>query len=249
MHTVLTIKWGTAFGARDVNMLFRACSANSHHQLKFVCLTDDAGGLAPQIEVRPIPDIGLTPSEISHRGVWRKLSLFSQDIADLGRVLFLDLDMLIVGDLSTFFETSEGVTFQNMGESWRREPRSDAKDTGTCIFSFDTRREASVLDAFLSDKSANIDAWKNEQEFVGAHVSQAFYWPEGQVISFKRHLCRRNGTGLFTAPARPPPCTSVVAFHGTPRPADTMEKTVWGAFPHLHKGRVSWIEDYFRRFG
>ncbi|PWK52765.1 hypothetical protein [Silicimonas algicola] len=248
-NTVLSIKWGTAFGAFDVNMLFRACLAHTPNDLKFVCLTDDASGLDPRIDARPIPDIALTPEEAKRPGVWRKLSLFSPDIADLGRVLFLDLDMLVVGDLSRFFEVSEGAVFQNMGESWRPEPRSDEKITGTCIFSFDTSGESSVLDAFLARKEANMNSWNNEQEFVGAHVSHASYWPEGMVVSFKRHLCHRNGMGLFAKPALPLPSASIVAFHGRPRPSDTREMTLWGTFPHLHLGPVPWIENYYRRFG
>ncbi len=249
MNTVLSIKWGSAFLPRDVNMLFRACSAHSDRKLRFVCLTDNACGLDPQIEARPIPDIGLTPKEIKNPGLWRKLSLFSPDLADLGRVLFIDLDMLIVGDLSSFFEVSHGAIFQNMGESWRARSRGEDRETGTCIFSFDPGVETAVLHAFLVEKEATMNAWTNEQEFVGAHVSRASYWQDGKVVSFKRHLCHRYGIGMIAAPASPPPGASVVAFHGRPRPSETMEKPVWGPFPHIHIGRVPWIEEYYRRFG
>lgn len=247
--TVVTIKWGDVFSSGDVNMLFRACIANSAYQLRFVCLTDSTDGLDPRIDARPIPDIGLTQSEIEQPGVWRKLSLFSPDIADLGRVLFLDLDMLIVGDLSSYLEVSQGCVFQDMGDAWRPNPRNSAKITGTCIFSFDAGIEASVLNAFLADKRGTIAKWTNEQEFVGAHVSRAVFWPEGMVVSFKRHLCHRHGKGLFAVPVLPTPDASVVAFHGKPRPSDTREKMIWGTFPHLHRGRVPLIEDYYRRFG
>lgn len=248
-NTVLSIKWGTAFGASDVNMLFRACLANATEALRFVCLTDDGTGLDPRIEVKPIPDIGLTPEEWKRPGVWPKIGLFAPDLADLGRVLFLDLDMLIVGDLSPFFDVADGAVFQNMGESWRPDPRSAEKVPGTCIFSYDPGAETRVLEAFLADKETNMSSWQNEQEFAGAHVSRTSFWPEGLVVSFKRHLCHRNGMGLLAKPSAPPEGAAVVAFHGTPRPAETMEKLIWGPFPHLHRGRVPWVEDYYRRFG
>ncbi len=249
MNTILCIKWGTAFSPRDVNMLFRACTANSTGKLRFVCLTDETDGLDANIYARAIPDIGLSSGEIAQRGLWRKLSLFSPEIADLGRVLFVDLDMLIVGDVASFFDVTDGAYFQNMGASWRPNPRSEEKVTGTCIFSFDTRNERSVLDEFLAEKTANMEVWTNEQEFVGAHVSKASYWPEGKVISFKRHLCHRHGKGLFAKPEAPAAGASVVAFHGKPRPADTQENLFWGPFPHVHMGRVPWIEDYYRTYG
>ncbi len=248
-NTILSIKWGTAFGASDVNMLYRACRAHSERPLRFVCLTDNAEGLDQSIETRPIPDIGLTPEEWRYPGVWAKLSLFSDDLSDLGRVLFLDLDMMIVGDLAPFFEPREGAVFQNMGESWRPNPRSDEKITGTCLFSYDPAAEPQVLRTFLSDKRHHMETWTNEQEFAGAHVSKASFWPDDHVVSFKRHLCHRYGKGLFVNPEVPPSTARVVAFHGTPRPAETMANRIWGPAPHWHAGRVPWIEDYFRRFG
>jgi len=247
-HVVICIKWGAAFGPGDVNMLFRACHEHSPSPLRFICLTDNAEGLADGIETWPIPDIGLSPEEWSRPGVWRKLSLFSPDLITLGRVLFLDLDMMIVGDLSPFFEPIQGVVFQNMGDSWRPEPQSGARETGSCVFSYDPGSEQKVLHAFLADKETAMTHWHNEQDFVGAHVSKASYWPDHLVVSFKRHLCYRNGAGLFFKPVPPPGTASIVAFHGTPRPRETMEKLVWGPLPHFHFGKPPWVAKYFHQF-
>lgn len=248
-NIVICIKWGTAFRSSDVNMLFRACQEHSPSPLRFVCLTDDPIGLTKGIEARKIFDIGLAPEEWSRPGVWPKLSLFSSDLITLGRVLFLDLDMMVVGDLSPFFEPTQGAYFQNMGDSWRPSPKSNGRETGTCIFSYDPGAEQKVLEVFLADKTAAMARWRNEQDFVGAHVSEAHYWPEGLVVSFKRHLCHRNGAGLLAKPKRPPKTASIVAFHGTPRPRETMEKLIWGPFPHLHFGKAPWISEYYRKFG
>lgn len=247
-RTVVCIKWGKVFGADEVNILFRACRKHSKKELHFVCLTDNSDGLVDGIEIRPIPNIGLTADEWRRPGVWPKLSLFSPELEDLGRVLFLDLDMMIVGDLEPFFQPTDGSVFLNMGQSWRPNPQTSQKEPGTAIFSFDPAMERSVLTTFLADKASHINNYRNEQDFVGAHVSKVSYWPEGLVVSFKRHLCHRNGKGLFVKPKPPSERTSVVAFHGTPRPAETMQKLVWGPFPHFHSGRVPWIADYRRTF-
>ena len=248
-HVVICIKWGTIFGADDVNMLFRACREHSPTPLRFICLTDNSDGLADGVEAWQIPDIGLSPEEWSRPGVWPKLSLFSPELASLGRVLFLDLDMMVVGDLSPFFTPTQGVVFQNMGDSWRPSPKSDSRETGSCIFSYDPGAEQRVLDVFLADKQDAMARWRNEQDFVGAHVSKADYWPEGLVVSFKRHLCHRNGAGIFLKPLSPPRTASVVAFHGTPRPRETMKKLIWGPPPHIHVGKAPWVSEYFHQFG
>lgn len=248
-RVVICIKWGTVFGSNDVNMLFRACRKYSQKPLRFICLTDDSVGLTEGVEAWQIPDIGLTDEEWSAPGVWPKLSLFSPDLIDLGRVLFIDLDMMIVGDLSPFFAPTQGVVFLNVGDSWRPATKSKARETGSGVFSYDVAQEQQVLEAFLADKAAAMAQWRNEQDFVGAHVSKAIYWPDDLVVSFKRHLCHRNGAGFFRKPVPPPDAAAIVAFHGTPRPRDTMEKLIWGPFPHFHLGKVPWISEYFRQFG
>lgn len=246
--TVLCIKWGTAFGAEDVNVLHRACRTHTNQDLRFVCLTDNPLGLDNEIEVREIPDIGLTLQDISRPGVWRKLSLYAPQLHDLGRVLFIDLDMMIVGPLDPFFEPSEGVTFLNMGDSWRRNPKSDHTEGGTAIFSYNPAEEHPVLLAFLSDPQRHMAEFHNEQDFVFAHASKTALWPEGRVISFKRHLCRRFGAGLLVGLRSVPAGVSVIAFHGKPRPRDVLSKKVWGPFPHFHRGLPLLLKDYWKRF-
>ena len=149
----------------------------------------------PRCRNRDIPDIGLTPAEIALPGVWRKLSLYAPELHDLGRVLFVDRDMMVVGPLDDFFAVSRDMTFQNMGDSWRRNSKSDHKEGGTCIFSFDPAEEHGILQAFLENKSNHIGNYGNEQGFAFSHTSSTVFWPNGCVISFKRHLCRRYGAG------------------------------------------------------
>lgn len=247
--TILCIKWGTAFDATEVNLLFRACRANVTGEMRFVCLTDERDGLIEGIEVRDIPDIGLDPSAWYSPGVWRKISLFSPELADLGRVLFIDLDMMIMGNLNPFFDTINGCRFLNVGDSWRPHPTNQHQEVGTGVFSFDVSANIHVLDTFNKNRDSHMQRWPNEQAFVGAHADTPSYWAEGLVLSFKRHLCFRYGKGVFAKLAPPPVDTAIVAFHGRPRPIDTMEKPIWGAFPHLHIGQPQWIKQYRLKYG
>ncbi|WP_281985151.1 hypothetical protein [Thalassorhabdomicrobium marinisediminis] len=214
-----------------------------------MCLTDDAAGLDDAIEVRAIPDIGLSDADIKRPGVWRKLALYHPNLHDLGRVLFIDLDMAVVGDLARFFDVATGVTFLNTGESWRPAPTGQGREAGTGVFSFDPAAEAGILAAFQADPQDAMDTYQNEQDFAAAHATSVAFWPEGWVLSFKRHLCHRYGLGLLRKPRAPADSASIVAFHGHPRPAETRTAGLWGVPPHLHRGRVRWLEDYYARFG
>lgn len=101
---VICVKWGKLFPADYVNVLFRAVSAHLEPGFRFICLTDRTNGLESGITTCPIPDIGLTPEQINAPGVWRKLALFHPDVAALApgaRALFIDLDMMVVGQRET----------------------------------------------------------------------------------------------------------------------------------------------------
>lgn len=57
-RVVLSMKWGKLYPASYVNVLYNACRRNITGDFRFVCLTDDATGLGPEIEACPIPDLG-----------------------------------------------------------------------------------------------------------------------------------------------------------------------------------------------
>jgi hypothetical protein len=77
------------------------------------------------------------------------------------------------------------------------------------------------------------------------------FWPRGWVVSFKRHLRQPIGLDLFLPPRDPPKDARVVAFHGTPRPADLLRPGTarWDRLPHMGHGQVRWMADYWTANG
>lgn len=99
-YTVICMKWGDKFGPEYVNRLYSMVSRNLTLPFKFVCFTDNGAGINRNVEIRPLPDMALPDGK--ERG-WRKLSTFRDDIGLSGRVLFLDLDTVIVGNIDDYF--------------------------------------------------------------------------------------------------------------------------------------------------
>lgn len=248
-RVVLCLKWGTLFPADYVNVLFRAVGENLAPGFRFLCLTDRTAGLNPGIETAPIPDIGLTPAQIRAPGVWRKLALFHPDVAALApqaRALVIDLDMMILGSLDPFFAADGGIILLDTGHDWRkREPVQPS----TGIFAFTLGEQQQILTAFMADPVGSMARFHNEQDFVAAHGTDLSLWPTGSVISFKRHLVHRFGRDLILPPPPPALGPAVLAFHGDPRPADLLRPGVWGRFPHLGRGPVAWVRDYWTSHG
>mmetsp|Transcript_53773 Transcript_53773/g.114791 ORF Transcript_53773/g.114791 Transcript_53773/m.114791 type:complete len:497 (+) Transcript_53773:190-1680(+) len=91
---VVCVKWGKRYDADYVNRLkagvLRGMPVPPD---RFVCYTDDARGLDTDIEVRGLPD--------NLKGWWGKVFLFSEEAGlDGYRVIYFDLDQVIVGDLT-----------------------------------------------------------------------------------------------------------------------------------------------------
>lgn len=250
---VLCMKWGRLFPADYVNVLYNACRAAISGPFRFVCLTDDASGFAQGIEAFPIPDIGLAPAEWYTKGVWPKLALYVPDLHGLrGRALFIDLDMIVLRGLDAMFDHGSGFISTDMGESWRPKGRPGAlKEPGTCVFAFDLGAEPQILTAFQADPAAAKRAFANEQDFAGAHARSMGFWPEGWIISFKRHLRQPIGLDLVLPPRAPGPKVRIVAFHGDPRPIALVPRRAghWDRFPHMGHGQVGWVRDYWVEHG
>ncbi|WP_155326416.1 hypothetical protein [Alkalilacustris brevis] len=251
-YHVICMKWGTAFAAEDVNVLHNACRRRTTLPFRFICLTDDAEGLAPGVETMPIPDMGLPKDQWLRPGVWPKIALYHPDLHGLrGRALFIDLDMMILDSLDDFLTFPASFVTTDMGRSWRPGGGSSPPEPGTCIFAFSLGNESQLFEQFGSAPEAAIRTYRNDQNFAAAYASSMAFWPDGWVISFKRWLRRPIGLDLFLEPRRPPPSAKVLAFHGTPRPTALLRPGggLWDRFPHMGRGQVSWVVEYWREMG
>lgn len=84
-----------AFNADYVVRLERMVRRHLARPFRFVCLTDGSRGALPA----PIETIPIQPAA-GQVGYWAKVQLFNPALGLEGRVLFLDLDVLVVADLA-----------------------------------------------------------------------------------------------------------------------------------------------------
>lgn len=246
-RTIICIKWGALYGADYVNVLFNAARANMTGSFRFVCLTDDPTGLLPQIEHFPIPNIGLAPHHWKGGG-WPKLSVFLPDLYGIrGRVLFVDLDMVIWGDLDAFFTFGTGMVMLDSGP-WRYTngiPRPMSS-----IFAFDAGAHADMLERLAADRDALIDRYYLEQDFIAGEAGPLKFWPQEWVRSFKYHLRRPLLIDRVLPPAVPDQSAKILCFHGKPRPIDLISPPAgnWDVFPHYGSGKVEWMVNYWNKY-
>lgn len=241
---VLCIKWGKKYGPEYVNKLHNMVGRNLKRPFRFVCLTDDAAGIDPQIEVKPIPAIGFDefdqrkPWTFAHG--WLKLTSFASPLYDLqGRTLFLDLDIVILDSLDPFFEQKgEFIVIREWDKS------DGTGNTSAYIYTIGAHTDA--LDHLKNNYPASIADVRNEQEFITGYLSRQgklSYWPEAWCRSFKRHCLRRGLMGWFAPPVIPPGAR-IIAFHGKPNPPDAIAGVSGKWYRRVMP--TQWVADHWR---
>ena len=247
---IVCMKYGTVYPSAYVNVLFNAVKSAMRGDFRFICLTDYAEGIDPGVEVFPIPDVGLTPQQWFIGGVWPKIGLFDAHFHGLkGRILFIDLDMVVLRGLDDFFEIDQPFVGLNAGPGWGRG--GSPTEFGSAIISYDIGSLGHIADYFRQNKNQIIASFRTEQAYVATRVGKIDFWPEGWILSFKRSLRRPLGVDLLLHPKEPPASARLVAFHGTPRPKDLLKggPLFWDRLPHLGHGVVPWMQDYWERNG
>ena len=184
------------YRAEHVQLLRRQVSKHLTLPHRFVCLSD--------VQIEGVETIPLTQG---WPGWWNKIELFQHD---LGRLLYLDLDTVIVGSLNDLVSRSHRFTAL----------QALSRDQGRCLNSGLMAWEGRRLDIFERFRAApdrymrqcRVRGNWGDQGFINGHVGHWDAWQEifpGRVVSYKLHLKQR---------LPPPPGTSVVCFHGKPRP-------------------------------
>lgn len=144
---------------------------------------------------------------VKARGFWIKLELFKKGRFN-GPVVYLDLDTIIVGDVTELFTYPHEFT---MGTDWNKKRPAP----NSTFMAWDGRQDLSYLDTPLDattlKRYSRGGRW-GDQAYIYEKVKLPVTWVEqiapDALVSYKFHV-RDKGV---------PPSAKIVAFHGSPRP-------------------------------
>ena len=237
MYTVVCMKWGDKYGPEYVNRLFNMVARNTTLPFKFVCFTDDSKGLLPEIDARPLPQMDLPPDK--ERG-WRKLSLFRKDVGLEGRVLFLDLDTVIVGNIDGYFTMDGKFIFI---KHWKPSEKHGIGETG--VYRFEAGELQFLYDDFMANMEKIKASYRHEQAYVGDVLSKrglAAFWPQECMPSFKYTCMRPFPLNFFLEPKEPEE-PKIIVFHGRPTPAQA-RRGYMGKGGLRYVKPTTWLDKY-----
>lgn len=246
---ILTMKWGTLYSADDVNRLAAQVRLNLTRPYRFICFTDDATGLSQDVEPMPLPELGLPEGNTDTR--WRKLALFQRDLYGIkGTALFLDLDLIVTGNLDPFFDLPGRFRIIRDDDLFRPKPlrRINRKRDqflhmvgNTSVFRFEIGAHAEILDDYRSSPAEASILYEHEQQMVSDILHRQGlleYWPRGLCVSFKND-CVGRGLGTYMRDPVQPPNARIVLFAGNPK----MDAVMSGRGSTFYRkiGKIDWL--------
>lgn len=214
---IICIKWGDKFGAEYVNRLHGMISRNITPPFRLFCFTDNGTGLHPDIAVRPLPEFDYKAPERT-RGKWPKSRLWG-DLGDVtGVVLFLDLDVVITGNIDCFFEhgdPGDTILGRNLNTPFERMGQ-------TSVYRMKVGNLAPLQDIFRADPQAVADEYKYEQRFVTRNAPGGVkFWPLRWMVHFRMQCVPVFPLNYFIKP-RIPRNARIVIFPGNLNPPDAI---------------------------
>lgn len=225
---IVCLKWGDKkYGPEYVNKLYKAFKRHTTISFTFHCFTEKPQGIINGIEVHSLPNNKL-------EGWWNKLWLFSKEMPLTGRLFFVDLDTLIVGNVDNLISHDKGFVVLRDFYHARRTPT--AAHMGSGLLSFEAHKHHRIWDSFVKNPSQNQRGYGHGDQGWIQHVQkERKYWQDlyqNQVVSYKLH-CKGG----------PPKDARIICYHGRPSIPESISKTTkaQGTFKP-----APWVKDHWK---
>ena len=216
--TFCTFKWQAYAGYRStftsehVNVLFRMIDRHYTAPHRNICVTDDAVGISGTIETVPLwKDHANVPNPnggTRNPSCYRRLKLFAPDAGkQFGeQVVVMDLDTVIVGDLTGLFARSEDFVIWGQTDY----PRTQWYNGSLWMLRTGTRPKVwTEFHPNVSPMMASKAGKKGSDQGWFSYVlgpNEAVWTTKDGVYSWRVHLSRLNW--------ELPPDAKIVSFHG-----------------------------------
>jgi hypothetical protein len=215
--TILCVRFGRKYGVDYVERLRNMVARHMSVPYEFVCLTDDPN---------PIPGVRLIYQRAAGYSKlwWHKVHMFDPNLPLSGRILYLDLDVVVCGDLSRLVSN---LTNEFMGiQDFNRKFNPNWKILNSSTMSWEHRSQSHIWDKFVANPS-HAQRLHGDQDWIWQCAKDKIkFWPWELIQSYKWEIRNRDElvdrTGKkgfkFISRSNPKLECCVAVFHGDPKP-------------------------------
>lgn len=217
MLTVLCVRYGTKYGTEYVERLRNMVSRHLSIPYQFACLTDD------QHPIEGVKTI-LRPSRGYSKGWWHKVHMFDPELGLDGRILYLDLDVIVHDNINKLVE-NQGNNFLGIRDFNRKFiPKWDKLNSS--VMSWMANSQSDIFYQFQKNPSYAMRLHGDQDWIYQCARDRIKYWPDQWIQSYKWEIRQRNeidfrpGIKNFKTVRNPeiPKHCCVAVFHGDPNP-------------------------------
>lgn len=235
MITAICWKWNKEgyrrkFTAEHVNTWARMIKRNYKNEIRLVCITDDPEGIT-DCETYPLwEDCSKLMNACGAHlpSCYRRLKLFSAEMKEIfgERIVSVDLDVVITGDLTVLWDRDESFI------GWYQKGTIHELAYNGSMFLLKAGEHSAVWDWFDPDGSPDLAfdmGWKgSDQAWISFCMGRRAGWNKKDGVYSWRTEVMPNGGGL-------PRGAKVVFFNGKDNPWDV----------NLQK-QYPWIKKFYR---
>lgn len=217
MVTVLCVRLGNKYGPEYVEKLRNMVSRHLTVDYKFACLTDDK---------HPID--GVKSIYIQNQNYikpwWHKVHMFDPSLGIEGRILYLDLDVVIHDNINKLIE-NQGDRFLGIRDFNRKFIQGWDK-VNSSVMSWIGGTNSDIFYKFLENKQSAMRLHGDQDWIYQVAKKRIHFWPEEWIQSYKWEIRNRSemnftpGIRNFRTIRNPdiPQGCSIAVFHGDPNP-------------------------------
>ncbi|MDR1498741.1 MAG: hypothetical protein LBS34_00430 [Rickettsiales bacterium] len=251
---VVCIKFGKdVYPPKYVNNLYHMVLRNTTYPINFYCFTEDPEGLEDGIIVKLLPIFSFGKSKYAYL---KEAGLCDDNIGDLNgqRVLYFDLDVIIVDNIDGFFEIPKNDEFYIIND-WN----SFGNKVGQASCYSWVVGTLGFVKNYFEEHYEEIykKFYTASQEYLSSKVIEKYgklnFWPNSWSRSFRFH-CLPTPIVPFLRRfkmAKIPKNAKIICFHGRPKLDDALvgkwkEEKMWKRFFYKHLKPVKWVDDYWK---
>ncbi len=227
MNHVVCVKWGNKYISKYANVLNSMVKRHTTLPYQFHCLTDDANGLDPEINVIKLPN------EPYIKTWWSKLYMFSPDLPIEGNILFFDLDVVIFDNIDSLFTHNPGKFHIIRDFNRCRVPNWKLSNSSCMRWQSGTMQY--LWNEYKADPNRVTGRNHGDQDWITKRASADInHWPDEWIRSYKwemiglkdTKLLTKDGKRFFRTPPKIEKDNKVAVFHGLPNPMECADQFV-----------------------
>lgn len=225
--TVACVYWGNKFSLDYVHNLKAAIERNTTIPHKFVCFSD-----------RSIPGVDTKLLRPGYEGWWNKMQLFDPANKAGDRMVYLDLDTIITGNVDWLLEDrSWFMGIEDVGAVNKHQPHlKNRLQTGVMAWEFDP--VSFLWNEFVLGFDRIIDSFRGDGEYLSSVIN-----PYQRALLQHKYPGKLKSYKYDVYPNRPEEDVSIVCFHGRPSIEQAMVEAI--TTPMRTYEPQQWIKDYW----